>query len=61
MENINLKTYYMVIKIIGDFVNNKIIDKDFFNENIIDVVNEENSQKIYIGRIYYISKKHNLV
>lgn len=61
MENINLKTYYMVIKIIGDFVNNKIIDKDFFNENIIDVANEENSQKIYIGRIYYIAKKHNLV
>lgn len=51
----------MVIKIIGDFVNNKIIDKDFFNENIIDVANEENSQKIYIGRIYYIAKKHNLV
>lgn len=61
MENINLKTYYMVIKILGDFVNNKIIDKDFFNENIIDVANEENSQKIYIGRIYYIAKKHNLV
>ena len=37
------------------------IDKDFFNENIIDVANEENSQKIYIGRIYYIAKKHNLV
>lgn len=51
----------MVIKILGDFVNNKIIDKDFFNENIIDVANEENSQKIYIGRIYYIAKKHNLV
>lgn len=47
----------MVIKILGDFVNNKIIDKDFF----IDVANEENSQKIYIGRIYYIAKKHNLV
>lgn len=61
MANINLKTYYMVIKILGDFVNNKIIDKDFFNENIIDVANEENSQKIYIGRIYYIAKKHNLV
>ena len=61
MENINLKTYYMVIKILGDFVNNKIIDKDFFYENIIDVANEENSQKIYIGRIYYIAKKHNLV
>ena len=61
MENINLKTYYMVIKILGDFVNNTIIDKDFFNENIIDVANEENSQKIYIGRIYYIAKKHNLV
>ena len=61
MENINLKTYYMVIKILGDFVNNKIIDKDFFNENIIDVANEENSLKIYIGRIYYIAKKHNLV
>lgn len=61
MVNINLKTYYMVIKILGDFVNNKIIDKDFFNENIIDVANEENSQKIYIGRIYYIAKKHNLV
>lgn len=29
MANINLKTYYMVIKILGDFVNNKIIDKDF--------------------------------
>lgn len=57
MANINLKTYYMVIKILGDFVNNKIIDKDFF----IDVANEENSQKIYIGRIYYIAKKHNLV
>lgn len=42
-------------------INNKIIDKDFFNENIIDVANEENSQKIYIGRIYYIAKKHNLV
>lgn len=51
----------MVIKILGDFVNNTIIDKDFFNENIIDVANEENSQKIYIGRIYYIAKKHNLV
>lgn len=51
----------MVIKILGDFVNNKIIDKDFFNENIIEVANEENSQKIYIGRIYYIAKKHNLV
>lgn len=51
----------MVIKILGDFVNNKTIDKDFFNENIIDVANEENSQKIYIGRIYYIAKKHNLV
>lgn len=51
----------MVIKILGDFVNNKIIDKDFFYENIIDVANEENSQKIYIGRIYYIAKKHNLV
>lgn len=51
----------MVIKILGDFVNNKIIDKDFFNENIIDVANEENSQKIYIGRFYYIAKKHNLV
>ena len=25
------------------------------------MVNEENSQKIYIGRIYYIAKKHNLV
>lgn len=61
MENINLKTYYMVIKILGDFVNNKIIDKDFFYENIIDVANEENSQKIYIGRLYYIAKKHNLV
>ena len=61
MENINLKIYYIVIKILGDFVNNKIIDKDFFNENIIDVANEENSQKIYIGRIYYIAKKHNLV
>ena len=61
MVNINLKIYYMVIKILGDFVNNKIIDKDFFNENIIDVANEENSQKIYIGRIYYIAKKHNLV
>ena len=61
MENINLKIYYMVIKILGDFVNNKTIDKDFFNENIIDVANEENSQKIYIGRIYYIAKKHNLV
>lgn len=61
MANINLKTYYMVIKILGDFVNNKIIDKDFLNENIIDVANEENSQKIYIGRIYYIAKKHNLV
>lgn len=61
MANINLKTYYIVIKILGDFVNNKIIDKDFFNENIIDVANEENSQKIYIGRIYYIAKKHNLV
>lgn len=61
MANINLKTYYMVIKILGDFVNNKIIDKDFFNENIIDVANEENSQKIYIGRFYYIAKKHNLV
>lgn len=61
MVNINLKIYYMVIKILGDFVNNKTIDKDFFNENIIDVANEENSQKIYIGRIYYIAKKHNLV
>ena len=25
------------------------------------MANEENSQKIYIGRIYYIAKKHNLV
>ena len=53
MENINLKTYYMVIKILGDFVNNKIIDKDFFNENIIDVANEENSQKIYRKNLLY--------
>lgn len=32
MVNINLRTYYMAIELIRNFVNNKTIDKDFFNE-----------------------------
>lgn len=72
MANINLGTYYTAIELIRNFVNNKTIDKDFFNEKIMNMSNEENSQATNnvgennseannIGRLYYIAKKHNLV
>ena len=44
MVNINLRTYYMAIELIRNFVNNKTIDKDFFNEKFMNMPNEENSQ-----------------
>lgn len=72
MANINLGTYYTAIELIRNFVNNKTIDKDFFNEKIMNMSNEENSQAANnagennsrnnnIGILYYIAKKHNLV
>ena len=72
MVNINLRTYYTAIELIRNFVNNKTIDKDFFNEKFMNMPNEENSQATNnvgennseannIGRFYYIAKKHNLV
>ena len=44
MVNINLRTYYTAIELIRNFVNNKTIDKDFFNEKFMNMPNEENSQ-----------------
>ena len=44
MVNINLRTYYTAIELIINFVNNKTIDKDFFNEKFMNMPNEENSQ-----------------
>ncbi len=44
MVNINLRTYYTAIELIRNFVNNKTIDKAFFNEKIMNMPNEENSQ-----------------
>lgn len=44
MVNINLRTYYMAIELIRNFVNNKTIDKDFFNEKFMNMPNEENFQ-----------------
>ena len=44
MVNINLRTYYMAIELIRNFVNNKTIDKDFFNEKFMNMPNEENCQ-----------------
>lgn len=44
MVNINLRTYYTAIELIRNFVNNKTIDKDFFNEKFMNMSNEENSQ-----------------
>ena len=35
MVNINLRTYYTAIELIRNFVNNKTIDKDFFNEKFM--------------------------
>ena len=72
MVNINLRTYYTAIELIRNFVNNKTIEKDFLNERIMNMPNEENSQATNnvgennseannIGRFYYIAKKHNLV
>lgn len=44
MVNINLRTYYTAIELIRNFVNNKTIEKDFLNERIMNMPNEENSQ-----------------
>lgn len=45
MVNINLRTYYTAIELIRNFVNNKTIEKDFLNERIMNMPNEENSQE----------------
>ncbi|MCT7399696.1 nucleotidyltransferase family protein [Eubacterium sp. LFL-14] len=45
MVNINLRTYYTAIELIRNFVNNKTIEKDFLNERIMNMPDEENSQE----------------